>query len=88
MATSPTPTVENNGRVIEADSSNIHSVAYDVDTHALDVYFHVSGAVVSQYRYFDVPAEVVTNLLFASSQGRAFIALVKNGGFSYCKMEA
>lgn len=87
MDSSPTPTVENNGRRIGAESSNLNSVAYDVETRALDVWFATEGRVTGRYRYTDVPPVVVTNVLFAPSQGKAFIELVKKGGFSYTKVE-
>ena len=53
---------------IAVDSSVIAAVAYSATTAALDVEF-TSG---THYRYFDVPAQVVHDLLAATSKGVFF----------------
>ena len=54
------------------ESSMIRAVGYDAEKRILDVAFHRTGV----YRYFDVPPEVVEDLLNAESKGgymRAYI---------------
>jgi hypothetical protein len=46
-------------------SSNVHAVAYDAATRALDVTYHDGGT----YRYADVPAAKHAALLVAKSHG-------------------
>jgi KTSC domain len=52
----------------DVDSSELRSVGYKVDAAVLEAEFH-SGDV---YHYFDVPAELVVELLEAESIGRYF----------------
>ena len=61
-------------RMIKTDSSNLNSIGYDPDNHTLRVVFN-SGIV---YNYFDVAPGLVTQVLFAESQGSAFNSFVKN----------
>jgi hypothetical protein len=73
----------------EVDSSQIAAVAYDWIPQTLRVKFHgrtkKDGSVTpgSTYRYFDVPAAVVGEMLFAPSVGVAHSVLVKQGGYRY-----
>jgi KTSC domain len=57
----------------EVHSSELRSVGYDVSVSLLEVEFH-SGEV---YQYFDVPAELVLELLEADSLGRYFNARIR-----------
>lgn len=76
----------NPGRRIKLDSSNLDSLSYDGELGVLDIWFHAKGTVVSRYRYYKVPAEIVTHIIFAPSQGQAFITLVKNVDFHFEKV--
>lgn len=49
----------------DVDSSMISAFKYDPEAQTLDVIFHRTG----QYRYFDVPLDVVQGLREASSKG-------------------
>jgi hypothetical protein len=56
------------------DSSELRSVGYEMDGAVLEAEFH-SGEV---YDYFDVPAELVVELLEAESVGRYFNAHIRS----------
>jgi hypothetical protein len=58
----------------EVQSSELKSVSYDVYASMLEAEFR-SGEV---YQYFDVPAEVVLELLEAESVGRYFNAHIRS----------
>ena len=64
-------------------SSSLHAVGYDADAQALEVEFS-SGA---SYRYEQVPAEVVAELLAAESLGRYFNRVFKARGFPYQRLD-
>jgi hypothetical protein len=57
----------------EVQSSELRSVGYDIPASVLEAEFH-SGEV---YQYFDVPAELVLELLEAPSIGRYFNAHIR-----------
>ena len=56
------------------DSSELRSVGYEMDAAVLEAEFH-SGEV---YDYFDVPAQLVVELLEAESIGRYFNAHIRS----------
>ena len=56
------------------DSSELRSVGYEMDAAVLEAEFH-SGEV---YDYFDVPAQLVVELLEAKSIGRYFNAHIRS----------
>ena len=58
----------------EVNSSELRSVGYDVSASRLEAEFH-SGEV---YQYFDVPAELVLEMLEADSLGRYFNARIRS----------
>jgi hypothetical protein len=62
------------------DSTSLASVGYDQRSHTLEVEF-TSGSV---YKYFDVPAEVVVELLLAESAGRYHNAHIR-GRYRYAR---
>ena len=64
-------------------SSSLRALSYDADTQTLDVEFS-SGAI---YRYEQVPAEVVAELLAAESLGRYFNQVFKARGFPYQRLD-
>jgi hypothetical protein len=55
-------------------SSNVASVGYDEATSTLEIEF-LSGQV---YQYFDVPEDVHTSLMYASSVGSFLAHNIKN----------
>jgi hypothetical protein len=57
-----------------AKSSSVVGVGYDPRSKTLEIEF-VSGDV---YRYFDVPAEVHSDLLNSESKGRFFMAHIRD----------
>ncbi|GAB11018.1 hypothetical protein GOARA_064_00200 [Gordonia araii NBRC 100433] len=59
-------------------SSSLASVGYDEPTSTLEIEF-TSGSV---YQYFDVPAEVYSDLMSASCLGRFFSRRVR-GRYRY-----
>lgn len=78
----------------EVESSQIARVAYDWPQQLLKIEFHSrprkdgSLPLRSVYRYFDVPAAVVGEMLFSPSVGVAFGVLIKNGGYAFGKEDA
>ena len=58
----------------EVNSSELRSVGYGVSASVLEAEFH-SGEI---YQYFDVPAELVLELLEANSVGRYFNARIRS----------
>jgi Uma2 family endonuclease len=58
----------------EVNSSELRSVGYEPDVSVLEAEFH-SGEV---YHYFDVPAQLVVELLEAESIGRYFNAHIRS----------
>ena len=48
------------------ESSMLHAVGYDPDTHTLEVLFNSGGA----YQYYNVPPEEYEGLMEAESKGR------------------
>lgn len=76
----------NPGQRIGLNSSNLQSLAYDIGSRVLDIFFlNPRGGNPSCYRYFEVPSDVVLHVLCASSQGTAFNELVK-AKFEYEKI--
>ena len=65
----------------EVQSSELRSIGYDANASTLEAEFH-SGEV---YQYFDVPAELVLELLEADSLGRYFNARIRSK-FRFKKM--
>ena len=53
------------GETYEVDSSNVDKIIYYTKQNALEIKFHSGG----KYKYFDVPQEIVDNLLEADSCG-------------------
>ena len=68
---------------VELDSESIESLDYDPDDCVLEVRFRSDG----RYRYFDVPAEVVIELLEAESAGAWFNQQFKAFGFDYQRVD-
>ena len=60
-------------------STAIHLVAYDANTHVLEIEF-TSHEV---YQYFDVPPAIATGLMSAPSKGKYFNAAIKNAGYQF-----
>ena len=58
----------------EVNSSELRSVGYKMEAAVLEAEFH-SGEV---YHYFDVPAQLVVELLEAKSIGRYFNAHIRS----------
>lgn len=56
------------------ESSNIASIGYDAGGRILEVEFHDGGV----YDYFDVPPEVFTDFMAASSKGQYFHRHIKD----------
>lgn len=56
------------------NSSNLASIGYDSQSEILEIEFHSGGV----YQYDDVPMDVYTGLMQASSHGKYFHAYVKN----------
>ena len=70
-------------RFIAAVSSNITAFGYSVESKELVVQFENGG----RYSYAEVPPEIVTCVMFAESQGKAFDALIKKGGYKFEKLD-
>ncbi len=68
---------------MQVDSSNISDVDYDAEQQELRVTFK-NGAV---YRYSGVPRTVFDQIRTAPSPGKAFYALVREGGYPYERVE-
>ncbi len=68
---------------VPVDSRSLRALGYDPDAQALEVEFH-NG---SQYRYEQVPAEVVKALLEADSLGRYFNREFKARDFPYRRLD-
>ncbi|MCQ4279331.1 KTSC domain-containing protein [Pseudomonas stutzeri] len=68
---------------VAVNSSSLRALGYDPDEQALEVEFH-NG---SQYRYEQVPAEVVQALLQADSLGRYFNQVFKAQHYRYRRVE-
>lgn len=66
---------------ISVNSSNVTSIGYDEETSTLEIEFH-SGAI---YQYFDVPFQVYSDLMSASSKGQ-YIAQFIKGYYRYVKV--
>jgi hypothetical protein len=64
-------------------SSKLASMKYERDRSRLVVQF---GEVY--YEYDGVPGEVVLDVLFSDSIGKAFHTLVEGGGFAYRRVAA
>lgn len=60
-------------------STAIHLVAYDANTHVLEIEF-TSHEV---YQYFDVPPAIATGLMSAPSKGKYFNAVIRNAGYQF-----
>jgi len=63
-------------------SSNLASVGYDSGQSILEIEFR-SGWM---YQYFNVPYEVYSGLMNASSHGRYFDRNVKKAGYRYTRI--
>jgi len=61
------------------ESSNLASMGYDADEQMLEIEFK-KGAI---YRYYEVPLSVYEEVLESESVGKAFVNLVRGGGFTY-----
>jgi hypothetical protein len=59
-------------------SSNLAAVGYDPKTETLEIEFLHGGV----YQYLEVPEEVYTELMAASSHGSYFNSMIR-GAFSY-----
>lgn len=59
---------------VPVHSSNLRSVGYDIDTHALEIEFH-SGSI---YLYFNVPEHIHEGLMSACSKGSYHDDYIKN----------
>jgi hypothetical protein len=71
-------------RLIPVQSSNLAGIGYDADTQELYAQFN-NG---SFYKYKGVEGDVVLGVLFdPDSQGKAFNARVKDGGYVYEKLD-
>jgi len=73
-------------------SSNIGKIAFEADEQSKEKgKLFVTFLNNSTYEYTDVPEEVFSKLsdvnLSGGSVGRAFIEMVKQGGFAYQKVE-
>jgi len=55
-------------------SSNLRSVGYDAQQKIVEIEFHSGGI----YQYINVPSEVYTSFIGASSQGKFFAQYIKN----------
>lgn len=55
-------------QLITVESSMIHAIGYDADTHILEIIFNTGGI----YQYGDVPPQVYEALLNAESKGHYF----------------
>lgn len=60
--------------LINVTSKNLHSVGYRLEDSLLLIQFH-SGAA---YEYYDVPEQVYTDLIQATSKGKYFSTYIKN----------
>lgn len=70
-------------RWIPMESTQLKKMAYDEKTQTLLVQFN-NGAV---YMYENVEADEAAGVMFdENSQGKAFSARIKNGGYSYQKL--
>ena len=67
---------------IPVESSNLVSVAYDVDEKILEIEFHTGGI----YQYKGVPKSVYEGLMSAESKGKYFHKNIKNSGYPYTKV--
>jgi len=65
------------------DSTNIASIGYKKTEKVLEVRFK-SGIV---YQYKDVPLDIYEDFQSAESKGSFFFKRVRNGGYSYTKIE-
>ena len=68
---------------VAVNSSSLRALGYDPDAKALEGEFH-NG---SQYRYEQVPAEVVQALLQADSLGRYFNQVFKAQQYPYRRID-
>ena len=64
-------------------SSNIAGIGYDKEESRLCIQFQNGKC----YEYAGVPAEAFVDLITAKSTGKAFHALIKNGGFEFKQIE-
>ena len=71
-------------KLLPVMSAALTAVQYDRETSRLVVQF---GEGIF-YEYAAVPGDVVLDILFADSIGKAFDALVKKGGYQYYKIPA
>ena len=70
-------------RIIALQSTNVASLAYDLDEQVCIVQFQ-SGDV---YRYVGVPGNVILSVLFDPvSQGKAFDAKIRRGNYPFEKI--
>ena len=72
-------------RWIPMDSTQLKKMAYDEKTQTLLVQFN-NGTV---YMYENVEADEAAGVMFdEDSQGRAFNARIKSGGYSFSKLSS
>ena len=66
----------------KVSSSNLHSIGYDNVTNILEIEF-LGGSI---YQYSNVPENIYTGLMSASSHGSYFNNNIKLAGYSYQKI--
>ena len=59
---------------VDVDSTLIHAIRYDDARRTLEISFNDDGT----YRYYEVPPEVVEELLESESKGRYFVDYIKD----------
>ena len=70
-------------QILTPSSTQLNSIAYDTDEAELFIEFNSRV----WYRYVGVEPEIVTAVLFAPSQGKAFTSLIRNGIYPFNKLE-
>lgn len=83
IGTAPAPSLQHAIERTPVRSSALRSVRYDEEQRVLEIEFS-NGAV---YQYFDVPAEVYSELMAAESHGRYFHQQVRDAGYRYQRMD-
>ena len=68
---------------VAISSSNLASVGYDAESKTLEVEF-TNGTI---YQYLDVPDNIYSGLMSASSHGQYHAAYIKKGGYKYLRIK-